>query len=111
MPSMDELVAIKERAEAQFLGAPGVTGIDIGYKEVGGQRTEQVAIRVHVAHKTDTVPDEQRVPAEIEGVVTDVLERRYELQILTQQVTTVAPQADSTHYATLQVASAWARAG
>lgn len=102
MPSMDELVAIKERVEAQFLGAPGVTGIDVGYKEVGGQRTEQVAIRVHVAEKTDNIPDDQRVPAEIEGVVTDVLERRYELHVLTQQVTTVTPQADTTHYATLQ---------
>jgi hypothetical protein len=102
MPSVDELIAIKERVEARFLSAPGVTGVDVGYKEVGGQRTEQVAIRVHVAAKTDAIPDDQRVPAEIEGVVTDVLERRYELHVLSQQVTTLAPQADTTHYATLQ---------
>src|SRR6266567_5848928 len=102
MPSVDEVIAIKERVEAQFLGAPGVTGVDVGYKEVGGQRTEQVSIRVHVAQKTDNVPDDQRVPAEIEGVATDVLERRYEPQVLAQQVITVAPQADTTHYATLQ---------
>jgi hypothetical protein len=102
MPAVDDVIAIKERVEAQFLGAPGVTGVDVGYKEVGGQRTEQVSIRVHVAQKTDNVPDDQRVPAEIEGVATDVLERRYEPQVLAQQVTTVAPQADTTHYATLQ---------
>ena len=102
MPSMDELVSIKERVEAQFLGAPGVTGIDVGYKEVGGQLTDQVAIRVHVAHKTDSVPDDQRVPAEIDGAVTDVLERRYEPQVLNQQVATVTPQADTTHYTTLE---------
>jgi hypothetical protein len=102
MPSVDELIAIKERVEAQFLSAPGVTGVDVGYKEVGGQPTDQVAIRVHVAQKTDNVPDDQRVPGEIEGAVTDVLERRYEPQVLAQEVATVAPLADSTHYATLE---------
>jgi hypothetical protein len=99
---VDEIIAIKERVEAQFLGAPGVTGVDVGYKEVGGQATGQVAIRVHVAAKTDDIPADQRVPAEIDGVTTDVLERRYELQVLTQQVAEVSPQADTTHYATLQ---------
>jgi hypothetical protein len=102
MPSVDELIGIKERIEAQFLGAPGVTGVDVGYKEVGGQRTGQIAIRVHVAAKTDDIPDDQRVPGEIEGAPTDVLERRYELHVLTQQLVEVAPQADTTHYATLQ---------
>jgi hypothetical protein len=102
MPSVDELIAIKERVEAQFLSAPGVTAVDVGYKEVGGQLTDQVAIRVHVAQKTDNVPDDQRVPAEIEGAVTDVLERRYEPQVLAQQVATMVPLADSTHYATLE---------
>jgi hypothetical protein len=102
MATVDEIIAIKERVEAQFLGAPGVTGVDVGYKEVGGQATDQVAIRVHVAAKTDDIPADQRVPAEIEGVPTDVLERRYELQVLTQQVAEVSPQADTTHYATMQ---------
>jgi hypothetical protein len=102
MPSVDEIIAIKERVEAQFLSAPGVTGVDVGYKEVGGQRTGQIAIRVHVEAKTDAVPDDQRVPAEIEGVVTDVLQRRYELHVLTKQLVEVTPQADTTHYATLQ---------
>lgn len=102
MPSVDEIIAIKQRVEAQFLNAPGVTGVDVGYKEVGGERTGQVAIRVHVAAKTDAIPDDQRVPGEIDGVPTDVLERRYELQVLTQQLVDVAPQADTTHYATLQ---------
>ena len=102
MATVDEIIAIKQRVEAQFLGAPGVTGVDVGYKEVGGQATDQVAIRVHVAAKTDDIPADQRVPAEIDGVTTDVLERRYELQVLTQQVAEVSPQADTTHYATLQ---------
>jgi hypothetical protein len=102
MPSVDDLIAIKERVEAQFLGQPGVTGVDVGYKEVGGHRTDQLAIRVHVANKTDDIPDEQRVPSEIEGAVTDVLERRYELQVASEQVAEVSPQADTTYFTLLQ---------
>src|SRR5919204_3267545 len=101
MPSVDELITIKERVEAQFLGQPGVTGVDVGYKEVGGQRTDQLAVRVHVEAKTDDIPDDQRVPGEIEGAVTDVLERRYELQVALEELAGLS-QVDTKHYTTLQ---------
>ncbi len=101
MPSVDELIAVKQQVEARFLGQPGVTGVDVGYKEVGGRLTDQVAIRVHVETKRDDVPEDQRVPAEIDGAVTDVLERRYELQVLAKPLE-VSAQADTTHYASLQ---------
>ncbi|MDQ4214739.1 hypothetical protein [Microbacterium capsulatum] len=101
MSTIDELVAIKEKVEAQWLAQPGVTGIDVGYKVVGGVQTEQIAIRVHVRKKRADVPEDQRVPAEIEGVVTDVLERSYEPQVLGKQLD-VSLQADTTHYATLE---------
>jgi hypothetical protein len=101
MPSVDELIAIKQQVEAQYLGRPGVTGIDVGYKVVGGQRTDEVAIRVHVSRKTDDVPTDERVPANIDGAVTDVLERKYEPQVASVELD-VSLQADTTHYATLQ---------
>ncbi|MEV6827927.1 hypothetical protein [Amycolatopsis sp. NPDC051102] len=101
MATVDELVAIKERVEQELLARPGVTGVDVGYKEVGGQRTDQVAIRVHVARKTDDVPHEERIPEQIEGAVTDVVERRYELHVTSVEID-VSAQADTTHYATLQ---------
>ncbi|MDQ7802335.1 hypothetical protein Q5425_01235 [Amycolatopsis sp. A133] len=101
MTTVDELVAIKQRVERELLDRPGVTGVDVGYKEVGGERTDQVAIRVHVARKTDDVPHEERIPEQIEGAVTDVVERRYELHVATLELD-VSAQADSTHYATLQ---------
>jgi hypothetical protein len=44
-----------------------VTGVDVGYEEVGRWGPGMVAIRVHVPSKTDEVTDDQRVPAEIEG--------------------------------------------
>ena len=101
MPSIAELVAIKERVEAEYLARPGVTGFDVGYKVVGGVQTEEVAIRVHVEKKRDGVPKDQRVPASIDGAVTDVLERRYELQVVRTPLD-LSVQADTTHYATLQ---------
>jgi hypothetical protein len=101
MATVDELVAIKERVEQELLGRPGVTGVDVGYKEVGGERTDQIAIRVHVARKTDDIPHEERIPEQIEGAVTDVVERRYELHVATAPLDFSA-QADTTHYATLE---------
>lgn len=101
MSSIAELVAIKERVEEEYLARPGVTGIDVGYKVVGGVQTDEVAIRVHVEKKKASVPKAQRVPASIDGVVTDVLERTYELQVVRTPLS-VSAQADTTHYATLQ---------
>jgi len=100
MPSVDELIAIKQQVEEHYLGQPGVTAVDVGYKEVRGQLTDEVAIRVHVSSKRDDVPEDERVPPDIEGAVTDVLERRYELQVFAQPAT-VGVQADTTHLATL----------
>jgi hypothetical protein len=101
MPSVDDLIVIKERVEAELLSRPGVTAVDVGYKEVGGQRTGQLAIRVHVAAKTDNIPADQHVPAEIEGAVTDVLERRYELHVAPPQLAPVSPEVDTGHYTPL----------
>jgi len=56
----------------------GVTGVDIGPKLVNGQPTAQTSIRVYVEKKRD-VPPEQAIPKEIQGVPTDVIERRYVL--------------------------------
>jgi hypothetical protein len=75
----------KRRVEHELLSRPGVTGVDIGYKEVGGVPTDQLAIRVLVADKKD-VPKAQQVPKEIDGHPTDVIERRFELHQLASRV-------------------------
>ncbi len=67
---------IKAEAEASLLKLPGVTGVGVGYKEVGGHKTDVLAIRVYVERKHD-VPAEQAVPKQIQGVPTDVIERRF----------------------------------
>ena len=102
MATVDDLIAIKRQVEQQYLGQPGVTGVDVGYKEVGGVRTDQIAIRVHVEEKKTRVPAGEKVPTEIDGVVTDVLERRYELQVVSEPLEISAQGVDTNHYPTLQ---------
>ena len=78
MPSDTErIIRIKQAAEAELLGRPGVVGVDVGLKYVAGERTDEIVIRVHVTQKGE-VPAEQRIPETIDGVRTDVLEGRYE---------------------------------
>jgi hypothetical protein len=70
---IDDIIRIKRAAERELLARPGVRGVDVGYKYVGGERTDEIAIRVYVEHKRD-VPAEERIPESIDGVRTDVQE-------------------------------------
>ena len=94
MPNVDDLRAIKDRAEADLMKRPGVTAVDVGYRYVGGQKTNDVAIRVHVEKKKDLkdLKPEEVIPATIEGAPTDVVERRYVLQAMAPPA-----QPDTTH--------------
>lgn len=65
---------VKETVEDELLQRPGVVGVDIGYKEVGGRRTDELAIRVDVEKKWD-VPQEQRIPSMLQDIKTDVIQR------------------------------------
>jgi len=78
MPGKEEVKRIKAAAEAELLKLPEVTGVDIGHKVVGGRKTDDLAIIVYVAKKGD-VPADQAVPRQIQGVPTDVIERRFVL--------------------------------
>ena len=75
--TLHEIIATKESAEASLLQRAGVTAVDVGYKYVGGVRTEEVAIRVMVARKRPDVDANEKVPSDIQGVKTDVIERTY----------------------------------
>ncbi len=71
-----DYMEIKERAAPRLLALPGVHAVGVGAKQVAGKRTEDVAIAVFVEHKRPPaeVPADERVPDEIEGVKTDVIE-------------------------------------
>ena len=74
--------AVKERVEDDLLAIPGVTGVDIDEKVTGGTPTGVGCIVVFVSDKRppEEVPAGQLIPAEIDGVPTDVRELRINLQ-------------------------------
>lgn len=76
--TLTEIQAIRDLHESELLGIKGVSGIDIGYKMTKGKRTDTLAIIVYVKHKAD-VDAAEMIPAEIEGVPVDVIERPYSL--------------------------------
>jgi hypothetical protein len=72
-----DYIAVKERVVDRLLAIPGVHAVGVGDKLTGGERTGETSIRVYVMRKrplAEVVPEE-RVPPEIEGVRTDVVER------------------------------------
>lgn len=72
---LDSIREVKNAVEDGFLELPGVVGVDVGFKEVQGQRTDELAIRVLVERKRDDVPDAERIADSIEGIRTDVIQR------------------------------------
>jgi len=78
MTSLEDVRRIQEAAEPHLLSLPGVRGVSIGYKQVGGKPTDTLAIVVYVEKKQD-VPAQDAIPAEIEGIPTDVVEAQFTL--------------------------------
>jgi hypothetical protein len=61
----------------RLLGIPGCAAVAVGYKEVRGHATDRPAIVVFVGEKRPNPPAAEAVPAEIDGVPTDVVARRF----------------------------------
>jgi hypothetical protein len=78
MANLEEIGRIKDEAERELLKRPGVTGVDVGPKYVGGKETDTLAIRVYVEKKKE-VQGTNAIPKEIQGVPTDVIERKFVL--------------------------------
>ena len=87
----EDLRRAKQAIEDKLLARPGVTGVDIGPKIVGGRPTDQLAIRVLVERKRDDVPDDERIPGQVGDYPTDVLQRRYVLHATTGSPDPPAP--------------------
>ncbi|WP_410673572.1 hypothetical protein [Amycolatopsis sp. cmx-4-68] len=76
MPNIEEVV----NAQAErLLAIPGCTAVAVGKKTVGGVRTDQDAIILHVDRKYDA---EQPIPAAVAGFPTDVVEQRFDFREL-----------------------------
>lgn len=76
MPTHNEIVAAKDRAAAVLLRLPNVTSVGIGGRVRAGQRLPELVLKVYVDSKvpTDQLAPSERIPSEIEGLPTDVVQ-------------------------------------
>ncbi len=79
--AMDRLLETLGRHKARLLALPGCTGVAIGFKVVGGTATDRLAIVVFVERKRTGVSPAESVPAVLDDVPLDVVERRFGLQL------------------------------
>lgn len=81
---VEEALRIIPRFRRDWLAAPGVTAVDIGYRTKNGKRTGDVALRAHVERKLprEALPahefiSESESPRTYDGVVVDVVQGSY----------------------------------
>lgn len=76
MATMQEVRTIKQRHEAKLVEKAGVVGCAIGYKHVGGRKTDELCIVCYVTEKKPEakLKREDIIPKRIEGIPTDVVE-------------------------------------
>lgn len=84
---------VKARYEQWLLGFRNVTGVAVGYKQVRGEYTKQVAIVVYVKQKLppQQLPPNQIIPHEIDGVPTDVVEATFQALSLPPRTSKIRP--------------------
>jgi hypothetical protein len=77
MSDQDEIFRVQESVVPQLLAQPGVTGVAVGFREKDGKPTDEIVIRVYVQDKRPMaeVPAELRIPSEIGGFKTDVIQK------------------------------------
>ena len=77
MSDQDEIIRVQESVVPQLLAQPGVTGVAVGFREKDGKLTDEIVIRVYVQDKRPLaeVPAELRIPSEIGGFKTDVIQK------------------------------------
>jgi hypothetical protein len=76
VPTHDELMAAKDRAASVLLRLPNVTSVGIGGRVRAGQPVSELVLTVYVDAKvpSDQLARTERIPPEIEGLPTDVVQ-------------------------------------
>jgi hypothetical protein len=74
--AVSRAIEVKQRVRDLLLSLAGVHGVGVGCRFVAGKRTDELAIAVYVHKKLplNALSAEQAIPAEIEGIKTDVVE-------------------------------------
>jgi len=74
--TLEEIRRVKAKYIDFLFGKPNVVACGVGYKEIGGARTDELCMVVSVAQKAlraELAPDDL-VPQALEGIKTDVQE-------------------------------------
>ncbi len=74
---MSELIKALEKHKAQLLSLPGCAGVAIGYKVTAEELIDRLAIVVFVEKKRVDLAPNDRVPAVLDGMPTDVVETTF----------------------------------
>jgi hypothetical protein len=72
---VERMAAVLARHRRKLFEIPGCTGVAIGLKTVAGKETDKLCLTVFVAQKRANVSTGERVPTELEGFPTDVVEQ------------------------------------
>ena len=74
--ALQKATAVKARYEAGLMQKANVIGIGIGFRERGGQLTDEIVLVVNVTRKLPSrqLAPQDLIPNEIEGVPVDVRE-------------------------------------
>jgi hypothetical protein len=74
--TFQKMAKAQERYHPTAMRIPGVHGTSVGLKRVDGELTREFAIVIHLTKKRSAkdVPPNERIPKEIEGFPTDVIE-------------------------------------
>lgn len=110
MSEIEQVRRVKEKYSLKLLAKSLVIGVGVGPKIKEDENTGENCIRVYVTHKLaeTKVDDENKIPGEIEGVKTDVLEQEALNKTMAKEVSSTAqertrparPGCSISHYAT-----------
>lgn len=76
MSLFNQLTEVQRRFQRELMAKAGVIGVGIGFRDVKGEMTNEVTLVVLVEQKApiDAIAPQDRVPEEINGIRTDVIE-------------------------------------
>ena len=72
--SLHSIRKVKRRVEHKLLQKTGVKRVGVGVKVTDGQPTGEIVITAFVVKKRDDIPVKERIPRQIYGIKTDVIE-------------------------------------
>lgn len=73
---LEQIRQIKQQHENELFAKQNVIGVGIGFKQVAGEKTDEISIVADVIRKVpeSELAEQDIIPKEVDGVKTDVIE-------------------------------------